>query len=140
MVCTCKSWSEHLEENPARSVKGSSSSVQYTNHSLRATAITRMYEGGIPENLISEKSGHKSIKALRCYESTSAQQEKVAGLMISGEASSGDHSVMPTLSLAPRMLPNPKFQGPTMPASEAHRQDMSTFSRLNNCTFNFDSK
>ena len=35
-------------------------SVHYTNHSLRATAITRMYEGGIPENLISEKSGHKS--------------------------------------------------------------------------------
>ena len=89
--------------------------VHYTNHSLRATAITRMYEGGVPENLISEKSGHKSIKALRSYESTSIQQEKGAGSMISGEASSGDLSVMPTLppaTIPPSILPNPEFQDP----------------------------
>ncbi len=42
--------------------------TRYTNHSLRATAITRMYEGGVPEKVISEKSGHKSIKGLHTYE------------------------------------------------------------------------
>ena len=117
--------------------------VHYTNHSLRATAITRMYEGGVPENLISEKSGHKSIKALRSYESTSIQQEKGAGSMISGEASSGDLSVMPTLppaTIPPSILPNPEFQDPTMPTSEAHRPTVPSFSGLNNCTFNFYSK
>jgi len=36
--------------------------VNYTNHSLRATAVTRMYNTGVPENLIAEKSGHKSLK------------------------------------------------------------------------------
>ena len=40
--------------------------VHYTNHSLRATAVTRMYNTGVPEKLIAEKSGHKSLKALRC--------------------------------------------------------------------------
>ena len=52
--------------------------AKYTNHSLRATAITRMFNGSIPEKVIAEKSGHKSIKALRCYEKTSLQQEQVA--------------------------------------------------------------
>ncbi len=53
--------------------------VRYTNHSLRATAVTRMYENGVPEKIISEKSGHRSLKALRNYEHTSETQEKAAG-------------------------------------------------------------
>jgi hypothetical protein len=94
-------------------------SVHYTNHSLRVTAITRMYEGGIPENLISEKSGHKSIKALRSYETTSVQQEKVAGSMISGEASISE------------------CQGRKIPTAEAHQPNMPTFTGMNNCMFTF---
>ena len=50
----------------------------YTNHSLRATAITRMFTGNIPEKVIADKSGHKSIKGLRFYEKTSVLQEQVA--------------------------------------------------------------
>ena len=49
--------------------------VRYTNHSLRATAITRMFNEGIPEKVIAETSGHKTMKALRCYEHTSQQQQ-----------------------------------------------------------------
>ena len=40
--------------------------VHYTNHSLRATSITRMFNNGIPEKVIAEISGHKSAKALQC--------------------------------------------------------------------------
>ena len=58
--------------------KSAELSVQYTNHSLRATAISRMYGGGIPEKVIIEKSGHKSIKALRTYEHTTAEQDREA--------------------------------------------------------------
>jgi len=50
--------------------------VRYTNHSLRATAITRMFNSGVEEKIIAETSGHKSIKALRVYERTSEQQRK----------------------------------------------------------------
>ena len=56
--------------------------VHYTNHSLRATSVTRMYNRGVPENLIGEKSGHRSIKALRAYEKTSEDQQKIAGQSI----------------------------------------------------------
>jgi len=57
--------------------------AKYTNHSLRATAVTRMFNGNIPEKVIAEKSGHKIPKALRCCEKTSLQQEQLAGHLIS---------------------------------------------------------
>ena len=44
--------------------------VRYTNHSLRATAITRMFNGEVDEKVIAETSGHRSLKALRSYEHT----------------------------------------------------------------------
>ena len=48
----------------------SGAGVHYTNHSSRATAITRMFNCGVPEKVIAENSGHRSTKALRCYERT----------------------------------------------------------------------
>ncbi len=43
---------------------------QFTNHSLRATTATRMYDKGIDEQLIKEVTGHKS-DAVRIYKHTS---------------------------------------------------------------------
>ena len=53
-----------------------------TNHSLRATAITRMFSSKVPERIIAEKSGYRSIAALHSYEYTSCEQEQVAGRAI----------------------------------------------------------
>ena len=39
-----------------------------TNHSLCATAATEMFRCGAPEKLIQERTGHRSIEALRSYE------------------------------------------------------------------------
>ena len=39
-----------------------------TNHSLRATGATQLYEKGAPEKLIQELTGHRSLEALRAYE------------------------------------------------------------------------
>ena len=58
---------------PELSVK-SGIQVSYTNHSLRATAITRMFNGEVDEKVIAETSGHKSLKALRSYEHTCQQK------------------------------------------------------------------
>ena len=38
-----------------------------TNHSLRRTAISIMYELGMPESEIARRSRHKSVDALRDY-------------------------------------------------------------------------
>ena len=56
--------------------------VHYTNHSLCATAVTGMYNTGVPEHLNAETSGHRSVKGLRLYEKTSEDQEKFAGQSI----------------------------------------------------------
>ena len=36
-----------------------------TNHSLRATGATRLFEANVPEKLIQERTAHKSTDALR---------------------------------------------------------------------------
>ena len=43
-----------------------------SNHSLRATGISRLYNSGVPEKLIMERSGHLSIGAVE-YEDTDVQ-------------------------------------------------------------------
>ena len=49
----------------------------YTNHSLRSTAATRMYQSDTPEQVIQEITGHRSL-AVRSYKRTSNYQHKVA--------------------------------------------------------------
>ena len=36
-----------------------------TNHSLRATAASELFCANVPEKLIQERTGHKSLQALR---------------------------------------------------------------------------
>ena len=60
--------------------------VRYTNHSLRATAITRMFNGEIDEKIIAEASGHRSLKALRAYEHTSQLKLQNASRIINEES------------------------------------------------------
>ena len=44
--------------------------------------ITRMFKAEVPEKIIVEKSGHKSLKSLRGYEHTSSEQQQAAGRVI----------------------------------------------------------
>ena len=47
-----------------------------SSHSLRASAITRMQEKKLPENVIMEQSGHLLKEGVRSYEETSEFQKK----------------------------------------------------------------
>ena len=47
-----------------------------TNHSLRATSTTRLYAAGVEEQLIMERTGHRSVEGVRSYKRTSDQQEQ----------------------------------------------------------------
>ena len=49
----------------------------YTNHSLRSTAATKLYQNNIDEQLIQEITGHRSL-AIRSYKHTSDKQQKIA--------------------------------------------------------------
>ena len=54
-----------------------------TNHSCRASSATRMYEQGADEQLICEKTGHRSV-AVRSYKRTSNIQLKEVSDMLYG--------------------------------------------------------
>ena len=45
-----------------------------SNHSLRASGATEMFKAGVPEKIIQERTGHRSLKALRSYERTTEMQ------------------------------------------------------------------
>ena len=48
-----------------------------TNHSLRATAATRLYESGVDEQMVMEVTGHRSLEGVRNYKRTTSQQKEV---------------------------------------------------------------
>jgi hypothetical protein len=57
--------------------------IKYTNHSLRATSASRMFISGVPEKIVAEVTGHKSVKVLRQYERTTEEQYQAVGHSIS---------------------------------------------------------
>ena len=101
--------------------------VRYTNHSLRATAATRMFASGVPEKVVSEVTGHKSLTALRTYERTSEQQQRAAGRAIS--------SLKRELQMEKEEL-----QVENVPPAENKPQLPQISGTLSNCTFNFHFK
>ncbi len=56
-----------------------------TNHSLRATAATRLHQSGCEEQQIMERTGHRSVEAVRSYKRTSnEQQENISDILNNG--------------------------------------------------------
>ena len=47
-----------------------------TNHSLRATAATRLYESGVDEQLVVERTGLRSLEGVWSYKRTSTEQQQ----------------------------------------------------------------
>ena len=63
--------------------EGSMTAENKSNHSLRLTAISRMYENKVTEKLIMERSGHLSVHGLVSYERTTlAQKETVCDTLL----------------------------------------------------------
>ena len=59
-----------------------------TNHSLRATITSRMYHAGVEEQMIMERTGHRSTEGVRSYKRTSdKQRQALSDLLNHTEAS-----------------------------------------------------
>ena len=101
-----------------------------TNHSLRATAATRLYHAGVDEQIIMETTGHRSLDGVRSYKRTSAQQKE---------------SISDILSSTKRLKPVDHCHEPdTSPALTQNKaaihqdsfKDMFTFSHCSNVNIN----
>ena len=105
-----------------------------TNHSLRATGATRMFEANVPEKLVKERTGRHSSKSLEVYQKTSAAQEKAVTRVLNS-----------TKKYAEVLQSQDKISGVKKEDKRNERfplqsveNNFPTFSELYNCTFNFN--
>ena len=99
--------------------------VHYTNHLLRATSITRMFNNGLPEKLIADTSGHKSVKALWCYEHTSFAQQQAVTASVNMVGQDSNVGVVEE---------KPQASSSMVPGSKSPKTAPGNFT---NCTINF---
>ena len=74
----------------------------FTNHSLRRSCATNLYDKGIPEQVIQETTGDRSVEVVRAYKRTSsAMKRKMSVILNQSESSLGsDHKTRNTKKIA----------------------------------------
>ena len=55
-----------------------------TNHSLRVSGASTLFDAGVPENIIQSRTGHRSLDALRLYEPVTDDQGMKISKILSG--------------------------------------------------------
>ena len=60
-----------------------------TNYSLRVTTATRLFRAGVDEQLIMQRTGHRSIDGIRVYKRTSEEQQKTVSAILHGDSTEG---------------------------------------------------
>ncbi len=76
---------EKLKTYTATMCKEAGISEKKTNHSLRATGASALFNAGVPEKLIRDVTGHRS-NALQLYERPTLQQKQsVSSVLVQGQ-------------------------------------------------------
>ena len=87
----------------------------FTNHSLRATGATTLFDAGVPESLIQKRTGHRSLDALRMYERVTPQQEKAVSDVLASTTELSYFSAKERESASYRAQNNDTFFLDTLP-------------------------
>ncbi len=86
-----------------------------TNHSLRVSTATRLYASGTDEQLIMERTGHRSIDGVRTYKRTAPEQQIALSDVLNGsKRPCTDHSQTQLCEPAP-VPPTPSGPLPLPP-------------------------
>ena len=90
-----------------------------TNHSLHATTTTRLYQSGVDEQLVMERTGHRSLDGVRSYKRTSDCQRLALSDILNKEISSHQPTVTtcPVVPLVQSALSNQLLQGLSIPSA-----------------------
>ena len=104
----------------------------YTNHSVRASCITKLADSGVPDSLIMATSGHKRAESIKTYNRPTEIQVRRAAVILDDETDSSMDAIDSALAMAtPHQLgeleqPNTRLQLPervvpihAMPAASA---------------------
>ena len=107
-----------------------------THHSMRATSVTQMYETGVPEKVIQERTGHRSLEALRVYERTNSDQHQMVSNILTNphEKCYTQQSITSKRSTAAYSVINME------PPHNQHGTGMSiSLENLHGCTININN-
>ena len=72
-----------LDTTVSRICRGAGIKGFKTNHLLRVTTATRLFQAGVDEQLIMERTGHHSTGGIRTYKRTSAEQQEAISDILS---------------------------------------------------------
>ena len=100
-----------------------------TNHSLRRTAATTLFEKGVPEKIIQGVTGHRSTTGLRTYERVSVKQKQAVSTILSGSKRHFDELMEEEPS-----FPTKKPKVATPAASNVPNHPVPTY--MQNCVVN----
>ena len=85
----------------------------FTNHSLRASGATQLFQNDVPEKVIQEV--HHSTKALQQYERVAIQQKQVASNILTPGSSSKELHPQQSFQAPKGNIPGPPSFGFPMP-------------------------
>ena len=92
-----------------------------TNHCLRATGASELFDAGVPEKIIKERTGHRSVEALRIYEHTTKKQHMAVSKILTNCQKTTFESAL-------------KKEELTYNTSPFHPASNSTVNKFSNCT------
>ena len=75
-----------------------------TNHSLRVTNATRLFQSGVDEQLIMSRTGHRSVQGVRTYKRVSEDQKLVLSSVLNA-ATNGNVEKVETNDCQPQKKP-----------------------------------
>ena len=79
-----------------------------TNHSLRVTTATRLFQAGVEEQLIMKRTGHRSVDGIRLYKRISSDQDQtISAILNSNTASSAIQTTSSTTCKRQKVQLNP---------------------------------
>ncbi len=64
-----------------------------TNHSLRVTTATRLFQAGIDEHLIMKRTAQRSLDGIRLYKRISTEQELTVSSVLNSEPASENYQI-----------------------------------------------
>ena len=93
-----------LSNTVARVCKAGGINGYKTNHSLRVTTATRLFQRGVDEQLIMSRTGHRSIEGVRTYKRVSEEQTKGLSYVLN-DATNGAPATKKCKSVVPALQP-----------------------------------
>ena len=108
-----------------------------TNHSLRVTSATRLFQSGVDEQLIMSHTGHRSVDGVRSYKRISEQQKKAVSSVLTSASSgspltcSSQHTDDQPVSAKRRKVTTSHDIQTSLPSPSHHISSANTMSCLN---------